>query len=74
MFFLYAICKTRYSKTVKNKEMQIFMANLKMKRKSKKKKIDLPERAFKPQIFSNFPAHDLKVRVARSNQNKLLKK
>ena len=28
---------------------------------------------FEPQIFSNFPAHDLKVRVTRSNQNKLIK-
>jgi hypothetical protein len=30
---------------VKNKDMQFFMENLKMKRK-KKKKIDLPERGF----------------------------
>ena len=43
---------------VKNKDMQFFMENLKMKRK-KTKKFDLPKRGFEPQIFSNFPAHDL---------------
>ena len=42
---------------IKNKDMQ-FMENLKMKGK-KDKKIDLPERGFEPQIFSNFPANDL---------------
>ena len=31
------------------------MENLKMKRK----KIDLPEQGFEPQIFGNFSAHDL---------------
>ena len=36
---------------VKNKDMQFFMDNLKMKRKK--------ERGFEPQIFGNFPAHDL---------------
>ena len=35
------------------------MKNLKMKRKKDKKKFDLPEQGFEPQIFSNFPAHDL---------------
>ena len=44
---------------VKNKDMQFFMENLKMKRKKDKKNFDLPERGFEPQIFSNFPAHDL---------------
>jgi hypothetical protein len=29
------------------------------KKEQKKKKIDLPERGFENQIFSNFPAHDL---------------
>jgi hypothetical protein len=28
-------------------------------KKKKQKKFDLPERGFEPQIFSNFPAHDL---------------
>ena len=35
------------------------MENLKMKRKKDKKKFDLLEQGFEPQIFSNFPAHDL---------------
>ena len=43
---------------VKNKDTQFFMENLKMNRK-RTKKFDLPERGFEPQIFSNFPAHDL---------------
>ena len=42
---------------VKNKYMQFFMENL--KKKKGQKKFDLPERGFEPQIFSNFPAHDL---------------
>ena len=36
-FYWYLICKTRYSKMVKNKDMQFFMENLKMKRKRGKK-------------------------------------
>ena len=44
---------------VKNKDMQFFMGNLKMKIKRDKNSFDLPERVFEPQIFSNFPAHDL---------------
>ena len=55
---MYLICKTRYSKVAKNKDMQFFMENLKMERK-RKKKFDMPEREFEPQILSNFPAHDL---------------
>ena len=42
----------------KNKAMQFFMENLKMKR-IKDKNFDLPEQGFEPQIFSNFPADDL---------------
>ena len=56
--YQYLICKTRYSKMAKNKDMQFFMENLKMNRK-RTKKIDLPERKFEPQIFSNFPTHNL---------------
>jgi hypothetical protein len=48
---------------VKNKDMQFFMANLKMKRKKNKKIFDLPEQGFEPQIFSNFSAHDMKFHV-----------
>ena len=35
------------------------LKNLKMKIKKGQKFFDLPERGFEPQIFSNFPAHDL---------------
>ena len=47
-----------YQKVVKIKDTHFFVKNLKMKRKINKKKFDLPERGFEPQIFSNFPAHD----------------
>ena len=57
--FLYLICKTGYSTMAKNKDMQFFMENLKMNRKRTNIFFDLPERGFEPQIFSNFPAHDL---------------
>ena len=51
------------------------MENLKNEQKKDKIFFDLPERGFEPQIFSNFPAHDLNeaMREARSNQNKLIK-
>ena len=44
---------------LKTKDMQFFMENLKMKRKKDKKKYELPERGFEPQIFSNFSANDM---------------
>jgi hypothetical protein len=44
---------------VKNKDMQFFMENLKMKRKKGQNKFHLPERVFEPIIFINFHAHDL---------------
>ena len=40
---------------VKDKDMQFFMINMKMKRK-KDKKIDLPRRGFEPRIFEQIPA------------------
>ena len=43
--------------------MQFFMENLKMKRKKDKRKIDLSEQGFEPQIFSSFLAHDLNFYV-----------
>ena len=43
---------------VKYKYMQFFMKNLKMKEK-KDIFFDFLEQGFEPQIFSNFPAHDL---------------
>ena len=44
---------------VKNKDMQFFMEDLKMNRRRTKYFFDLPDRGFEPQIFSNFPTHDL---------------
>ena len=44
---------------VENKDIQFFMENLKMKRKKGQIFFDLLEQGFEPQIFSNFPAHDL---------------
>jgi hypothetical protein len=43
--------------------MQFFMENLKMKRKKGQHFFDLPEQGFEPQIFGNFPAHDLNFDV-----------
>ena len=43
---------------VKNKDMQFFMENLKIKRKKGQKKFDLLERGFEPRIFNHFPAHE----------------
>ena len=43
---------------VKEKGMQFFIINMKMKRK-RDKKIDLPRRGFEPQIFEQIPAQNL---------------
>ena len=43
---------------VKDKDMQFFMINMKMKKKGTTK-IDLPQRGFEPQIFEQVPAHNL---------------
>ena len=57
---------------VKDKDMQFFMENLKLKKKDKKF-FDLPDRGFEPRIFSHFPALDLNFRAMRSNVLSLLK-
>ena len=44
---------------VKDKDMQFFMENLKIKRKKDKKILAFQSMGFEPQIFSDFPAHDL---------------
>ena len=44
---------------VKIKDTQFCVKNLKMKIKKGQKIIDLLDRGFEPQIFSNFPTHDL---------------
>ena len=58
---------------VKIKDTQFCVKNFKMKRKKGQNFFDLPERGFKPQIFSNFCALDLNLRVTRSNPGNLLK-
>ena len=58
----FSTCFICYLKVVKIKDIHFCVKNWKMKRK-KKKKIDLPERGFEPQIFSNFPTHDLNFYV-----------
>ena len=50
------ICKTRYSKIVKNKDMQFFYGEFENEKKKGQKNFDW---GFEPQIFTNFPAHDL---------------
>ena len=52
--------------------MQFCMENLKLKRK-RTIFFDLQEREFEPQIFSNFCALDLNLRVTRSKLGNLLK-
>ncbi len=59
---------------VKDKDMQFFMENLKLKRKKDTKNVDLPDQGFEPRIFSHFPALDLNFRAMRSNVLSLLKK
>ena len=50
---------------VKNKDMQFLMENLIFENEKKKGEIffDLLEQGFEPQIFRNFPAHDLKFHL-----------
>ena len=43
---------------VKDKDMQFFIINMKMKRK-RNKKIDLPRLGFEPRIFEQIPAQNL---------------
>ena len=54
-FYWYLICKTRYSKMVKNKDMQFFMENLKMKRKKDKKILTFRSRDLNPRFSVIFP-------------------
>ena len=44
---------------VKNKDTQFFFGEFENEQKKDKKIFDLPEQGYEPQIFSNFPAHDL---------------
>ena len=48
---------------VQHKAMQFFMENLKNEKKKGQNFFDLPEWGFEPQIFSNFPSHELNFHV-----------
>ena len=54
-FYWYLICKTRYSKLVKNKHMQFFMENLKMNRKRAKIFLTLRRGEANPKFLVIFP-------------------
>ena len=41
------------------KRYSVFYGEFEYEKKKGQKNFDLPERGFEPQIFSNFPAHDL---------------
>jgi hypothetical protein len=56
---------------IKDKDMQFFMENLKMKRKKGQKFFHLPEQGFEPQIFSNFPNHDLNFHEKRGARDQI---
>ena len=44
---------------VKKQRYAVFYGEFENEKKKGQKMFDLPERGFEPQIFSNFPAHDL---------------
>ena len=44
---------------VENKKYPVLCKEFENEKKKGKKNFDLPERGFKSQIFSNFPAHNL---------------
>ena len=44
---------------VENKVAQFFYGEFENEKKKGQKFFDLPERGFEPQIFTNFPTHDL---------------
>ena len=44
---------------VKKQRYAVFYGEFENEKKKGQKNFDLPERGFEPQIFSNFPAHDL---------------
>ena len=58
MFHLISNQLNKISKSGKDKRYPLFCEELKMTKKEQFF-FDLPERGFEPQIFSNFPAHDL---------------
>ena len=49
----------KISKSGYNQRYPVLCEEFEKKKKKEQKNFDLPERGFEPQIFSNFPAHDL---------------
>ena len=58
MFYLTSNLLNKISKSGSNQRYPVLCEEFK-KKKKEQKIFDLPERGFEPQIFSNFPAHDL---------------
>ena len=48
---------------VKKQRYAVFYGEFENEKKKGQKKFDLPEQGFEPQIFSNFPAHNLNFHV-----------
>ena len=78
-FYWYLICKTRYSKMVKSKNMQFFMENLKMKKKDKFfltfRSVDLNPRfsvIFPPMIWIFMESEKIKSKQASKRDRTLL--
>ena len=44
---------------VKNQRCPVLCEEFENEKKNEQKNSDLPKRGFEPQIFNNFPAHDL---------------
>ena len=70
--YQYLICKTRYSKMARNKDMQFFIENLKMNRTRTKIILTYRIGDSNPRFSRPWFWFSWKVRVTRSNQNKLL--
>ena len=55
---------------VKIKDTQLCVKEFENGKKKRTKLFDLPVRGFKPQIFRNFPAHDLNFMVGEGDKIK----
>ena len=47
----------------KKKDIAVFYGEFENEKKKEQKRFDLPERGFEPQIFRNFPNHNLNFHV-----------
>jgi hypothetical protein len=59
MFYLISNQLNKISKSGYNKRYPLLCEEFENEKKKGQHFFDLPERGFEPQIFSNFPAHDL---------------